>query len=101
MGHEAIDPVHVPGQAWVSPMRMKEAGQGEKPDNDTSGHERQKPFMRDSYVQFVIDRVSKEVSVRIIDRQTGEVIRTIPPEEIMKLLYDADVRTGTLVQTRL
>ena len=101
MGHDVIDPLNVPTQAWVSPMRMKEAGQDDMPDDATSDRERPKAFIRDSYVQFIVDRVSKEVTVRVIDRQSGEVIRTIPPEEILKLLYDGDVRTGSLVQTRL
>lgn len=101
MGHDVIDPLSVPGQTWVSPMRTKGADQGDKPDNDASGRERPKAFIRDSYVQFVIDRVSKEITVRVIDRQSGEVIRTIPPEEILKLIYDGDVRTGSLVQTHL
>ncbi len=103
MGHNMIDPLAVPGQTWVSQTRVKRKGQGDMPDADggAAGNERTKPFMRDSYVQFVIDRASREVSVRVVDRQTGEVIRTIPPEEILKLLYDADVRTGSLVQTHL
>lgn len=101
MGRDAIEPLSVPGQAWVSPTRVKHPSQSETPGSDGSPQERPKSFLRDSYVQFVIDRTSKEVSIRIIDRQSGEVIRTIPPEEIIKLLYDGDVRTGTLVQTQL
>lgn len=101
MGHDVIDPLGVPGQAWVPPMRARRPDQGEMPDDGRDGRERPKPFMRDSYVQFIVDRASKDVTVHVIDRQTGEVIRTIPPEEILKLLYDADVRTGSLVQTHL
>ena len=102
MGHDVIDPLGVPGQGWVSPTRVKRPDRGDVPDHSNAGRERPpKSFMRDSYVQFVIDRVSKEVTVRIIDRQSGEVIRTIPPEEILKLIYDADIRTGSLVQTHL
>lgn len=102
MGHDVIDPLSVPSQGWVSPTRVKRPDRGDLPDHGSVGQERpQKSFMRDSYVQFVIDRVSKDVTVRVIDRQSGEVIRTIPPEEILKLLYDADTRTGALVQTHL
>jgi hypothetical protein len=102
MGHDVIDPLSVPGQGWVSPTRVKRPDRGDLPEQGNAEQERpQKSFLRDSYVQFVIDRVSKEVTIRIIDRQSGEVIRTVPPEEILKLLYDADTRTGSLVQTNL
>jgi hypothetical protein len=101
MGRDMIDPLGVPGQDWVSPTRVKQQAQGDMPDSGANARERAGPFMRDSYVQFVIDRVSKEISVRIIDRQSGEIIRTIPPEEILKLLYDADTCAGTLLQTHL
>lgn len=100
MGHDTVDPLGVPGETWVAPTRTTRPSQGQLPDG-AAGRERPKPFLHDSYVQFVIDRVSQEVTVRVIDRQSGEVIRTIPPEEILKLLYDADARTGSLVQTQL
>ena len=99
IGRDVIDPLGVPGQTWVGPTRVTRADPGALPDG-AAQHERPTP-LRESYVQFVIDRVSKEVSVRIIDRASGEVIRTIPPEDILKMLYDSDVQTGTLVQTHL
>ena len=101
MGHDAIDPLGVPSQAWVSPTRVRRPSQGKMPDGGNAQQERSQSPMPDSYVQFVIHRASKEVTVRIIDRQSGEVIRTIPPEELLKLFYDADTCTGALLQTHL
>lgn len=98
--HGAIDPLTVPGQRWVPPTRVRRPDQGDMPDDERGKQRRESP-LRDSYVQFVIDRASNEISVRIIDRQSGEIIRTIPPEEILELLRDADTHTGSIVQTHL
>ncbi len=101
MGHDMVDGLHVPTQEWVPPTRVGQPAKGDMPDGDADGQERPWPSRRDSYVQFVIDRASKEVTVRIIDRQSGEVIRTIPPEELLKMLHDVDTCSGTLLQASL
>ena len=101
MGHDMVDGLDVPTQEWVPPTRVGQPAKGDMPDGDAAGQERPRPSLRDSYVQFVIDHVSQEVTIRIIDRQSGKVIRTIPPEELLKLLYDPDSCSGTLVQTSL
>ncbi|HOJ13048.1 MAG TPA: flagellar protein FlaG [Deltaproteobacteria bacterium] len=36
-------------------------------------------------LQFRIDEESKDVVIRIVDKDSGEVIKQIPPEEIMNL----------------
>lgn len=46
-------------------------------------------------VQFSIDDKSKTVVARIVDTETGEVIRQIPPENIVRL-RDNDM-TGLIV----
>lgn len=38
-----------------------------------------------SSIQFSIDDTSKEVVVRIVERDSGKVIRQIPPESILRL----------------
>ena len=55
----------------------------------------------DRRLQFVVDRQSRDVTVKIIDRQTDKVIKELPPEELRRLhdgiresigsLYDSTV----------
>lgn len=39
----------------------------------------------------------KEIVVSVVDKRTGEVIRQIPPEELMQSLYNATTFLGILV----
>ncbi len=39
---------------------------------------------RQAYAQFEVSRDTHDVTVRIIDAQTGELIRTIPPEDLAR-----------------
>jgi flagellar protein FlaG len=36
-------------------------------------------------LQFVVDQQSKEVIVKVIDRNTDKVIKVLPPEELQRL----------------
>ncbi|MDR1787981.1 MAG: flagellar protein FlaG [Treponema sp.] len=36
-------------------------------------------------LQFVVDHESHEVSVKVIDKETDRVIRTLPPEEMRRM----------------
>lgn len=100
MGSNSVDPLTTPGQDWVPPARVRHSDEGATPDGEAEREPPNGPF-RDAYVQFVIDRTTKQVSVRIIDRRSGQVIRTIPPEEILKLLYEGTAQVGSLIETRL
>ena len=39
----------------------------------------------DRRLQFVVDQQSRDVTVKIIDRQTDKVIKELPPEELRRL----------------
>jgi flagellar protein FlaG len=39
---------------------------------------------------FVLDRETKKPLVRIVDRETKELIRQIPPEYVLRLASEAD-----------
>jgi flagellar protein FlaG len=47
-----------------------------------------------SSLQFEVDGKSKQVVVRIVDSETKEVIRQMPPEYVLRLAEDARQSTG-------
>ena len=51
--------------------------------------------------RFVIDPKTKEVVVKIIDKQTGKVIDQIPPEEALKRYYEMQKFIGLLFNKRV
>ena len=69
-----VEPQGVPYATWVGPRRTP------------------KP---------VIDRTSNDVTIRVIDRASGEVIRTIPPDQLMSAMHELNISTGALIETVL
>jgi len=49
-------------------------------------------------IQFSIDESSRDIVVRVVDKDTGEVIREVPPESIQKLREKMAELTGLLVE---
>jgi flagellar protein FlaG len=45
-------------------------------------------FGQDNELTFVLDRETRKPVVRIVNRQTNEVIRQIPPESVLRLAED-------------
>ena len=45
-------------------------------------------FGQNSELTFVLDRETRRPLVRIVDRDTGEVIRQIPPEYALRMAED-------------
>jgi len=39
----------------------------------------------DRKLQFVLDQDSREITVKVIDRETDRVIKVLPPEELQRL----------------
>lgn len=52
--------------------------------------------MRHTYAEFEVSRENHEVTVRIIDAQTGKLVRTIPPEELAR-----EIARGNLYPNQL
>lgn len=44
---------------------------------------RQDPGSTDTSMEFSYDRVTRRIVIRIVSRQTGEIVRQIPPEEYL------------------
>jgi len=51
-------------------------------------------------VRFERDKNSEEVVVKVVDQNTDEVIRQIPPEELLKLTQHLAELTGNIVDTK-
>jgi hypothetical protein len=52
--------------------------------------------MRYTYAEFEVSRENHEVTVRIIDGQTGKLVRTIPPDELAR-----EIARGNLYPNQL
>jgi uncharacterized FlaG/YvyC family protein len=50
----------------------------QQPKQEPSG------VLRHTYAEFEVNQDNREVTVRIIDSESGELIRTIPPEELAR-----------------
>ncbi len=52
-------------------------------------------------IRFFVDSKDKKVIVKVIDPKTGEVIRKIPPEKILKLEEQIDHAVGFILDERV
>jgi flagellar protein FlaG len=53
-----------------------------------------------SSIQFVVDGKTNEVVVKIVDDDTGKVIRQIPPEDVVKMKEHLKEMSGLLVEEK-
>jgi len=51
----------------------------------------------DRRLQFVLDQESRDITVKVIDRQTDTVIKVLPPEELQRLNNVMGDTTGVLL----
>ena len=51
-------------------------------------------------LQFSVDETSGRTIIKVMDAETREVIRQIPPEEVVALARHLDEGAGALVQER-
>jgi flagellar protein FlaG len=54
-----------------------------------------------SSIQFSVDDKSNDVIVRIVDRDSGEVIRQIPPESIVRLRDSMKDMSGLFIEKKI
>lgn len=57
--------------------------------------------MFNTHLAFEIDRSSNRIIIKIIDAETREVIRQIPPEEMLRIMHHIDELLGLLVDERV
>ncbi len=51
-------------------------------------------------IEYEINRETKRIAVKIIDKNTKKIIREIPPEEILKFLKNFEKMLGLLFDRR-
>jgi len=91
-----------PAQGKTLATALERSGQGGKPspaDAAADGNNKPDQGQLDQMVsglndlvqelhrelQFTLDKESGEVVIKVIDRQTEEVVRQLPPEEVLRL----------------
>jgi flagellar protein FlaG len=63
-----------------------------------------KPLQPDNFgvrLQFAVDKDTGERLVRVLDPETGEVLRQFPPEELLHLMKTLRDLKGVFLSTRL
>ena len=96
-----VEPQGVPYATWVGPRRTPKPAESDSGETPEKGSQEAQTHLRQSYIQFVIDRTSNDVTIRVIDRASGEVIRTIPPDQLMSAMHELNISTGALIETVL
>lgn len=97
--------------AQASRSKNKETSQPQRPlQNDSRSADEiqqdiaeindQLKFMNRS-IRFSVDEKSKDIVVKVVDGNTGEVIMQIPPEEMLKLRERMNEMSGLLVEKQV
>jgi uncharacterized FlaG/YvyC family protein len=68
-------------------VTKKHQGQVEEKSQDQKRH---------SYAEFEINRETREVTVRIIEAESGKLLRTIPPDELAKEIIKGNFQPNQL-----
>jgi len=97
--------------AQVSRTKGKETSQPQRPlQNDLrSADEIQQDIAKindqlesmNRSIRFSIDEGTKDIVVRVVDENTGEVVMQIPPDELLKLRERLSEMSGLLVREQV
>ena len=97
--------------AQASRIRDKETSQPQRPlQNDSqSADEIQQDIAKindqlesmNRSIRFSVDEGTKDIVVKVVDENTGEVIMQIPPEEMLKLRERLNEMSGLLVRKQV
>ncbi|MBL8259490.1 MAG: flagellar protein FlaG [Candidatus Competibacteraceae bacterium] len=69
----------------AQPQHPQDAAAARRQLSDTLDHLNQRLRQHDTHLQFEIDDKSQQMVVRIVDKQTQEVVRQIPSEQALAL----------------
>ncbi len=58
-------------------------------------------MIRNLGVQFSVDEETGETVIKIVDKETDDIIREIPPEQVLKLRKKLDEMVGMLFDQRV
>ena len=95
---------HVEQSANQQRQQKKQTKQTQKPLEEIvqdleSSLEKMKGVLR-SNLQFEVDKKAEMVVVKIVNKDTGEMIRQIPPDDIVKLIQNLNEFIGALMDER-
>lgn len=100
-----------PATAQASHTKNKETSQPQKPlQNDLrSADEIQQDIAKindqlesmNRSIRFSIDEGTKDIVVRVVDENTGEVVMQIPPDEMLRLRERLSEMSGLLVREQV
>jgi uncharacterized FlaG/YvyC family protein len=65
----------------------------DKRQGQTQTHDLQ---MRRTYIEFEVNRDTRDVTVRIIDAESGKLLRTLPPDELAKEIIKGNFHPSQL-----
>lgn len=93
-------------QMQVQMQTQQEHGQGTNPENDSRriknavDHANQTMRHSKTKCEFSYHEETKRVSIKVIDAETEEVIREIPPEETLEMLSKMWELAGLMVDEK-
>jgi len=103
----AREPSQTAGQT-ASRVVAEETARTSKPAVDVRENERVENPLLDKLARssrfelsFRVDEATKDVVVTVIDPETKDVIRQIPPEEVLRLAERLDSVRGSLVHSKV
>ena len=100
---DLVEPQGMPYEVWVGGTRVQEPADAKPGDGGGTDHnnEGSGPTSGGTYIQYVVDHASHEVTVKVIDHASGEVTRTIPPEELAKYARESGMAPGMVLEALL
>ncbi len=57
--------------------------------------------IRNRSIQFSIDESSHDIVVRVVDKESGELIRQVPPESLLRLREQMAEISGLIVEEKV
>ncbi|HQN21480.1 MAG TPA: flagellar protein FlaG [Thermotogota bacterium] len=95
---------HVEQSANQQRQQGEQAKQAQQPLEEIvqdleSSLEKMKGVLR-SNLQFEVDKKAEMIVVKIVNKDTGEMIRQIPPDDIVKLIQNLNEFIGALMDER-
>ena len=98
VGYNPVSPIPLPDIRGVVYKREDSTSQPEtkvKPQViHSTAEDLQRAFSR--RLQFVVDQSSRQVIVKVIDKETDKVIKELPPEELQRLHRNIKEAIGLL-----
>jgi len=73
----------------ITPLTPQERADQQKLIQAVQAVNQGQVFGEDSEVRFVFDRYTKKPVLRVVDKNTDEVIRQVPPEYVLRLAENA------------